>query len=268
MKFQPKTDWKYDDTPTEADFNRIEQGISDALEGNDPIIQQETPPDGIKEGRLWLDTSDNTYQGTVFESIKEEFGAHLADKANPHGVTKAQIGLSNVDNAKQIPATEKGTANGVATLDAAGKVLISQIPDLSSLGIGKNQKGTFTRAGTTIAPKQTLKINIPLNSANYTRGIMHISIGSQSHATVFITNVKATARTIRGKNVGQWNSSDWYRTYPTEVLGYYDEVGSNSYISIKDIYIEGSNIVFEYYNSGESSDTDRGIKACYWEVSQ
>lgn len=81
MKFQPKTDWKYDDTPTEADFNRIEQGIADALEGNDPIIQQETPPDGIKEGRLWLDTSDDTYQGTVFENFKGELAGHLADEA-------------------------------------------------------------------------------------------------------------------------------------------------------------------------------------------
>ncbi|MED3551027.1 pyocin knob domain-containing protein [Cytobacillus praedii] len=80
MKFQPKTDWKYDDTPTEADFNRIEQGIADALEGNDPIIQQDTPPDGVKEGRLWLDTSDDKYQGTVFESLRGEIGAHLADE--------------------------------------------------------------------------------------------------------------------------------------------------------------------------------------------
>ncbi|WP_313803627.1 hypothetical protein [Cytobacillus sp.] len=80
MKFQPKTDWKYDDIPTEADFNRIEQGIADALEGNDPIIQQDTPPDGVKEGRLWLDTSDDTYQGTVFESLKGEIDGHLGDE--------------------------------------------------------------------------------------------------------------------------------------------------------------------------------------------
>lgn len=33
MKFQPKTDWKYDDIPTEGDFNRIEQGIDEAHKG-------------------------------------------------------------------------------------------------------------------------------------------------------------------------------------------------------------------------------------------
>lgn len=80
MKFVPKTDWKYDDTPTEGDFNRIEQGIADALDGSEPIIQQDTPPDGVKEGRLWLDTSDKTYQGTVFEELKGEIDGHLADE--------------------------------------------------------------------------------------------------------------------------------------------------------------------------------------------
>ncbi|MFC0414503.1 tail fiber protein [Cytobacillus solani] len=120
MKFQPKTDWKYNDTPTEADFNRIEQGISDALEGNDPIIQQETPPDGIKEGRLWLDTSDNTYQGTVFESIKEEFGAHLAEKASINGYGHTKLSSSIDSDSESMAATPKAVK---AAYDYAKKAL-------------------------------------------------------------------------------------------------------------------------------------------------
>lgn len=52
---------------------------------------------------------------------------HIASTSNPHAVSKAQIGLSNVTNDAQIPLTQKGAANGVATLDAGGKVPASQL---------------------------------------------------------------------------------------------------------------------------------------------
>lgn len=43
-------------------------------------------------------------------------------------LTKSSVGLSNVDNVKQIPYSEKGANNGVAELDSTGKVLSSQLP--------------------------------------------------------------------------------------------------------------------------------------------
>lgn len=36
------------------------------------IIQQDTPPDGIEEGRLWLDTSETAYQGTDFLELENK----------------------------------------------------------------------------------------------------------------------------------------------------------------------------------------------------
>ncbi len=43
-------------------------------------------------------------------------------------ISKSDVGLGNVLNVAQIPASEKGTANGVATLDSAGKVPAAQLP--------------------------------------------------------------------------------------------------------------------------------------------
>jgi hypothetical protein len=43
-------------------------------------------------------------------------------------ITKANIGLGNVTNDAQIPATEKGAAGGVATLGSNGKIPSSQLP--------------------------------------------------------------------------------------------------------------------------------------------
>lgn len=33
------------------------------------VVTQATPPAGILEGRLWVDTSDSAYQGTVFSDF-------------------------------------------------------------------------------------------------------------------------------------------------------------------------------------------------------
>jgi hypothetical protein len=43
------------------------------------------------------------------------------------GLTKTQVGLTNVTNDSQVKRSEMGTASGVATLDASGKVPLSQI---------------------------------------------------------------------------------------------------------------------------------------------
>lgn len=60
--------------------------------------------------------------------ITADLDAHLSDYDNPHQVTKAQVGLANVENVKQIPYSEKGVANGVATLGASGKIPSNQFP--------------------------------------------------------------------------------------------------------------------------------------------
>ena len=57
------------------------------------------------------------------------FTTHTGNTETPHEVTKTQVGLGNVDNVQQIPASEKGANNGVATLDG-GKVPASQLPAL------------------------------------------------------------------------------------------------------------------------------------------
>ena len=48
-------------------------------------------------------------------------------------VSKSDVGLSNVLNVAQIPATEKGAANGVATLGSDSKLTASQLPALKTI---------------------------------------------------------------------------------------------------------------------------------------
>lgn len=59
--------------------------------------------------------------------------SHVGNEKNPHKVTKAQVGLGSVDNVQQIPLNQKGVANGVATLDANGKVPVEQMPTTKTI---------------------------------------------------------------------------------------------------------------------------------------
>lgn len=73
--------------------------------------------------------------------IIDKVEPHIADKQNPHEVTKAQVGLSNVTNDAQVKRSEMGANDGVATLDANGKIPESQLPAgvTSSLVLGETE---------------------------------------------------------------------------------------------------------------------------------
>lgn len=81
-------------------------------------------------------------------AIETSISNHVGNTANPHKVTKAQIGLANVENKSStqirseltkenvtnalgytpIDESRIGAANGVASLDASGRIPASQIP--------------------------------------------------------------------------------------------------------------------------------------------
>ena len=65
--------------------------------------------------------------------VDSKVTTHVGNKQNPHKVTKAQVGLGSVDNVQQIPLSQKGVANGVATLDTDGKVPVEQMPTTKTI---------------------------------------------------------------------------------------------------------------------------------------
>lgn len=65
--------------------------------------------------------------------VDSKVTTHIDDKQNPHNVTKALVGLGSVDNVQQIPLSQKGAVNGVATLDANGKVPVKQMPETKTI---------------------------------------------------------------------------------------------------------------------------------------
>jgi hypothetical protein len=138
----------------------------------------------IKDVKVNNAANADTVNGkTVEENVPA--GAKFTDTVythptgtNPHGTTKADVGLGNVDNtsdadkpvstaqqtainsgvaeaktyadgksALAIPLTQKGAASGVAELDASGKVLSSQLPSYVDDVLNYTTQSNFPSTG-------------------------------------------------------------------------------------------------------------------------
>lgn len=109
-------------------------------------LKQSTNEKGAANGYASLDAGGTVPDAQIPAAITRdsELAAHTDNTSNPHSVTKIQLGLGSVDNtadtAKPVSTaqqaalnlkqstSEKGAANGYASLDSGGKVPDAQIP--------------------------------------------------------------------------------------------------------------------------------------------
>lgn len=141
-----------------------------------------------KPGRTWdrvYDKTTSTWSDKWVESggVTALLAAHTSNVLNPHGVTKAQVGLGNVDN----------------TADADKPVSTAQ-----QLAIGNAANGVLTTAQTFIPKENLLDNSNFLNPVNqhYTTtatGGGYVAIDRWTHATsVVVTKIVATGWEISG----------------------------------------------------------------------
>lgn len=99
----------------------------------------------------------STAFGKLARALRSLSG-HILALDNPHGVTKSQVGLSNVTNDAQVKRSEMGKAGGVATLDSGGKVPASQLPSFVDDVLEYAGKSAFP------APGEAGKIYVALDT--------------------------------------------------------------------------------------------------------
>lgn len=85
------------------------------------------------KGLKTFTTKMKDYAEGKVNAVDKKVTSHIGNTSNPHGVTKEHVGLGNVTNDKQIPLSEKGAVNGVATLDTKGKVPVEQMPTTKTI---------------------------------------------------------------------------------------------------------------------------------------
>lgn len=111
-----------------SDVNKpISTATQTALDGKVDKITGKSLVDDTEINKLVnLDT-----QSTIDEKIaavQNSVDVHKNDKANPHQVSKSQIGLSNVTNDAQVKRSEIGVANGVVPLGSNSLIPSQYLP--------------------------------------------------------------------------------------------------------------------------------------------
>lgn len=128
----------------------------------------------------------------LITAADDKIDVHISDTDNPHEVTKAQIGLGNVDNVKQYsssnpppyPVTSVNGKTGSVNLDASevGARPDTWVPTLGNLGITATASELNKLDGTTVTTQEI----------NYLDGVSS-SIQTQLNGKV------PTTRTVNGK---------------------------------------------------------------------
>lgn len=116
------------------DYKLINEGVANKVTELDGEVDTLTTTVSSLGQTVNLQGESISYNNTITTG-------HINNKSNPHEVTKTQVGLGNVTNDPQVKRSEMGANNGVATLDADGKVPESQLPDsvTSSLVLGETE---------------------------------------------------------------------------------------------------------------------------------
>lgn len=128
------------------DNNEIPQAkvsaLSTSLAGKANLVSQSTSPTSPVTGDLWLDTSLvpailKFYDGTQWletspESSLPTFVQTNAGEYVRVNGTGTALEYGDIDFSALVPKTYMGAANGVATLDTAGKLPVNQLPETFS----------------------------------------------------------------------------------------------------------------------------------------
>lgn len=122
-------------TITADQFNKLNSGLNGDI------------TNALNEAKAYTDAAKSALEKLIQDSdkvIKESLDAHIGNKSNPHNVTKAQVGLGNVQNLApaDMPVS---TAQATAIADAKAAGTKAQT-DLSTHANRKDNPHNVTRA--------------------------------------------------------------------------------------------------------------------------
>ncbi len=189
-QFNSRIQWKKDTSSNWTKSNPV------LLNGEIAIVVTNTGETRFKVGDGTSSFTALPFQDEAVRALitaaDDKIDAHIADTDNPHEVTKAKIGLSNVDNVKQYsasnpppyPVTSVNGETGSVNLSASdvGARPDTWVPTLGNLGITATASELNKLDGATVTTQEI----------NYLDGVSS-SIQTQLNGKV------PTSRTVNGK---------------------------------------------------------------------
>ena len=155
----------------------------------------------------------------LITAADDKIDAHITDTDNPHEVTKAQIGLSNVDNVKQYsssnpppyPVTSVNSKTGAVSLTASdvGARPDTWVPTLGNLGITATASELNKLDGATVTTQEinyldgvSSSIQTQLNGKVPTsRTVNNKALSSNITLSAADVDAVPTSRTVNGKSL-------------------------------------------------------------------
>lgn len=196
-------------------------------------------------------------------ATKSELTSHTGNKSNPHGVTKAQVGLSNVTNDAQVKRSEVVDAYGNVKAEASSSTV-------ASTNVTKRII-TVQEACAPVMLDLIFTGDVTINSVTTTE---------EGGSLVYVKKKKALAYRINGQYYNNWNISqteNQAKLYPDLAGEIKDLVGRSPYEgkvyvvpsegSFKGVYVckDGDLVLLsdktEVINSLTSDRTDAALSA-------
>ena len=129
-----------DDKANPHNVTKSQVGLASVL--NYGVATQAEAETGTSNAKYMTPLRTKQSVDVATKVVDNKLEAHKSDTSNPHAVTKAQVGLTKVDNVKQMPITG-GTFTGVAkarnntsytTAQLRNVIAVSSGTDISKLG--------------------------------------------------------------------------------------------------------------------------------------
>lgn len=165
---EPKTNWEAADVVSKDDFNRIEGNAKElkTLKADSEVLEshanRKDNPHGVTKAQVGLGNVDNIQQAT-----KTEFNSHANNKSNPHGVTAAQIRAATTSQlGNKIDKPTSATSGNIAVFDGgAGKLKDGgkKVADFPAM----NNVSAWVKPGNSIAAENLKEEYSTGNYANY-----------------------------------------------------------------------------------------------------
>ena len=214
-QFNSRIQWKKDTSSNWTKNNPV------LLNGEIAIVVTNTGETRFKVGDGTSSFTALPFQDEAVRALitaaDDKIDAHIADTDNPHEVTKAQIGLSNVDNVRQYsssnpppyPVTSVNGTTGTVNLDASdvGARPDTWVPTLGNLGITATASELNKLDGATVTTQEinyldgvSSSIQTQLNGKVPTsRTVNNKALSSNITLSAADVNAVPTSRTVNGK---------------------------------------------------------------------
>ena len=156
------------------DIVRQLQELAETVKGCNDTIEQVSEELNGKVDKVpgkQLSTNDLTDEllaklNSIEAGAQKNTVTSVAGKTGAVTLTKNDVGLGNVTNDAQVKRSEMGEANGVATLDANGRLAASQMPEaVEMLSYGVEWDTTVSNPACTRVGNPLLHKSLPIQSA-------------------------------------------------------------------------------------------------------